>query len=585
VCGDRRPWQGRDEDAIVSATITARSIASRVLMLVGLAITVLVATAAPALAHAALIGSDPADGAVLDSAPSLVVLRFSEPVTVPPGGIRAFDEDLRRIDLPTAPSTDASTEVLVPLTDDLAEGGYVVVWRVVSADSHPVGGVVRFAVGDAAGIDDAVVAELVGDDRDGIGVVGGLVRAVTTAATLLAFGALAATAFGVPRTIAGRFALRAAAVATIASLAAVGVQAAAVTGMGWRAALDGEVISSVMASSFGQATLLRTIWLVALVVLLRWRAPLIVAAFAAAVATGSFALDGHQRSIEPVWLLTVADVVHLLAAGVWAGGLVLLATMLHRTSASSSSLSPSVVAGIRRFSTIALVALGVVALTGVVMSQVLVASPRGIATTYGWTLVGKLVTVLIVVGVAAWNRWRLLPRLEFRQPSTADAPSHGMPDEAGGVDRTVPRQLTVLTRIEAGLLGVVVLISGFLVALPPPVQDLGDEMVVASVEVTTDVELEIVIDPSAVGLNTIHFSAFDVLGMPTDVVDDVVIELTFVDQGIGPLRIEPFFAGTGHWIATTDVLAFPGTWQAEIIVGLDRFTEIRETITFDVRRR
>jgi hypothetical protein len=57
-----------------------------------------------------------------------------------------------------------------------------------------------------------------------------------------------------------------------------------------------------------------------------------------------------------------------------------------------------------------------------------------------------------------------------------------------------------------------------------------------------------------------------------------------VPEEIGPLRIEPFFAGTGHWTTNTEALAFDGEWRIEVIAGLDRFTEERAEITVFVNR-
>lgn len=558
----------------------ARLVASGIaIMSVAVPVVVtLVATTVPAAAHAVLLSSTPADGAELERAPSMVVLSFNEPVTVPPDGVRVYDGQLERVDLPVAAS-DATAEVLVPLRQDLDAEGYVVVWRVVSADSHPVAGVVRFTIGDAAALDDDTVAELFGGaGSTATGVLGPLARAATTIATLMAFGAMVATGFGVARSVASRFAMRSATVGIVASLAAVGVQAAAVTGRGWRA-LEPQTVSAVMTSGFGQATTLRVIWLAALLILLRWRAPTAVAVLAAGVAAGSFALDGHQRSVDPTWLLMSADVVHVLAVGVWMGGLVMLVSLLTR---SHDGMDRRTVAAVRRFSTVALGTVAVVAVSGGVMGWVLVGHGGGIATPYGWTLVAKVAIVVIVVGIAGWNRWRLLPDLE-RLVDEPEPPAGAVSPTRAGPDPTVPRQLTVMMRIEVGLLALVLVLSGFLVSTPPPVQSETGGLVVAAVSIDATTDVELVIEPASVGLNTVHLYAFDQLGMPTDAIDDVALEFTYVPEGIGPLRIDPFFAGTGHWITNTDILAFQGTWQVELIFGLDRFTEVRRTVTFEVR--
>lgn len=536
------------------------------------AVAVLVAMAQPAAAHAALIGSQPADGVNLDQAPSLVVLTFSEPVTVPPGAIRVYDGQLDRVDLPVAPSDEASREIVVPLRQDLGDDGYAIVWRVVSADSHPVAGVIRFAVGDGSMVADDLVGELARDAGGSVAnILGSLTRATISMALLVAFGAVAATGFGVARKLAARVAQRAAMVAIAASVLAVGFQAAAVTGQGWQA-LQTDIVASVMASSFGQSTWLRVIWLVALMVMVRWRAPMPIAVLAAAVAAGSLALDGHQRIGDPVWLLTSVDVVHILAAGVWVGGLVTVAAILGRDRAR---IDATVANGVSLFSTVALTSVGLVAVSGGVMARILVGSPAGMTSPYGWTLVAKVAVVVIVVGIAAWNRWKLVPGLR----TLVDAGEDG----SGGADPTVPRQMAILMRYEVALLAVVLVITGFLVATPPPADSDESRWFATTVVVDGIAELDVVVEPARVGLNTVHVYALDAAGMPTDTIDDVAFEFTYVPEAIGPLRVEPYFAGTGHWIANTDIFAFRGTWQLELIVGVDRFTESRYLITFDVR--
>lgn len=103
-----------------------------------------VLTAAPALAHAALIGSDPTDGAQLDAPPARVTLTFNqdiEPrfaaVTVSgPDGTVYADGDVR-IEGPTA------SVAVKPLG---AAARYVVAYRVISADGHPISGQLTFTL-------------------------------------------------------------------------------------------------------------------------------------------------------------------------------------------------------------------------------------------------------------------------------------------------------------------------------------------------------------------------------------------------------------------------------------------------------
>ncbi|HET6520923.1 MAG TPA: copper resistance CopC family protein, partial [Geminicoccaceae bacterium] len=115
-----------------------------------LAIIVLVAAppvcggGAAALAHAVVVETVPADGAVLDAPPGTVVIRFSEPVT--PIAVRVLDGAGRAMTAPEA-ATARDREVRIALPPDLPRGSYIASYRVTSLDSHPIGGSIVFAVG------------------------------------------------------------------------------------------------------------------------------------------------------------------------------------------------------------------------------------------------------------------------------------------------------------------------------------------------------------------------------------------------------------------------------------------------------
>jgi copper resistance protein C len=97
---------------------------------------------APARAHDVLIDTDPADGAVLATAPTQVKLTFAQQalrigtrlrVTGPGGAV-----------VSGRPVQVVGSYVTQPLDPGLTPGGYTVVWRVTSADGHPVSGTFTF---------------------------------------------------------------------------------------------------------------------------------------------------------------------------------------------------------------------------------------------------------------------------------------------------------------------------------------------------------------------------------------------------------------------------------------------------------
>lgn len=107
----------------------------------------LIGGAQAASAHSALVGSDPADGASTATGPATVALTFNEAVqpgfttvtVVGPGGNQ----------WQAGPPTEDGSVVTVPVRPLGPAGEYTVGYRVLSADSHPVQGAVRFTLTEA----------------------------------------------------------------------------------------------------------------------------------------------------------------------------------------------------------------------------------------------------------------------------------------------------------------------------------------------------------------------------------------------------------------------------------------------------
>ena len=99
---------------------------------------------APASAHASLVSTDPAEGAVVPEAPDVVTFTFSEPVSLAGDSIQAYDAAGEPVEVDASARDEVVT---ADLPDDLADGTYVVAWRVVSSDGHPIAGSLTFHVG------------------------------------------------------------------------------------------------------------------------------------------------------------------------------------------------------------------------------------------------------------------------------------------------------------------------------------------------------------------------------------------------------------------------------------------------------
>jgi putative copper resistance protein D len=169
---------------------------------------------------------------------------------------------------------------------------------------------------------------------------------------------------------------------------------------------------------------------------------------------GSLAWSGHASGTPGIGgdVHITADALHLVAAGAWIGGLVPFALLL---AATRCAADPSVASVAReatlRFSTLGVLAVGIIVATGLVNTYVLAGSVLAlIATDYGHLLLVKIGLFLAIVGIAAFNRLRLTPRL-LSAHASADA----------------QRQLQRNSLIEAALGVLVLVIVGALGTLPP----------------------------------------------------------------------------------------------------------------------
>lgn len=566
-----------------------------------LALLWLVALALPASAHAVLVESLPADRTAVDTVPETVVLRFNEPVHAPADGIRVFDASATRVDDGPSP-TAATSEVAVALPADLPDGGYVVVYRVISDDSHPVAGTFTFTVGEGDPVDEAVIADLFGGAGQAwTGTVGPILRGLSYIGVLLAAGAVAFSAWvaGAPRErrVATTWVIRGAVLGAVASLLAVPVQAVAVTGRDLVGVFGpgGGLGETLVASSFGHSTLVRLVALAALAVaaLRLGDAPAggtrvhLAALATGTLATASYLLDGHQRAVQPTWLLTGADLVHLLGAAIWLGGLVLLFLTVRSRRLDDDPVGAAGL--VSRFSRLAFWSVIALAVAGSAMSVVLVRAPRALVTTgYGWTLLAKVALVGIVLLAAAYNRWRLEPAIAARL-----APAGGSVDVGSSdTDRREARsrrawgQLRTTLAVEVVGVLVVALLTGFLVSQRPAAEAAGiTGMFQTTVSLTEEYDVDLVVDPNEVGLNAVHVYVLDQAGQPVDDVEELRFELTYVPQQIGPIEVEPFLVGPGHWTANIEDLRFPGEWEVRVVAGIDRFTQADVTIPVVVNRR
>jgi copper resistance protein D len=204
--------------------------------------------------------------------------------------------------------------------------------------------------------------------------------------------------------------------------------------------LQAEILKIVwMQTQFGSVAKIRLVFMSAAVVLACFqKSSFPVRRFAACVQTlaagcllGSLAWAGHGQE-DSRWHL-LADVMHLLAAGVWPAGLLPLLLLLRTARRIARPQDwPSMALLVSRFSAISVITVVVLSLTGTVNALYLVGTFSNlIETPYGRWLLAKMIFFCLALAIAAVNLLRLTPRLhaerlapEKAMTSTSQLQSH-----------------------------------------------------------------------------------------------------------------------------------------------------------------
>ena len=214
------------------------------------------------------------------------------------------------------------------------------------------------------------------------------------------------------------------AVSIVSGVAWLLVLAAKISGSSLREVIsDGAARTFLTQTQFGHDWEVRFVLAVLLAVaLLRFRstdgwhsAEGFLAAALAMGFLGSLAWSGHGGATPGLrgGVHVTADAFHLIAAGAWIGGVFPLALLLSSAEKMTGAVGINIARDAAlRFSTLGIVAVGTLVITGVVNTWVLVGSISAlIEFQYGRMLLLKIAIFLVLLVVAAVNRTRLTPRL------------------------------------------------------------------------------------------------------------------------------------------------------------------------------
>ncbi|MEU2148701.1 MULTISPECIES: copper resistance CopC/CopD family protein [Streptomyces albovinaceus subgroup] len=594
--------------------------------LVSLVFGLLLAGAGPASAHAALTGSDPADGAVVDTAPKEVTLSFSEAIAVGDDSIRVLDPSGKRADTEAEPkdlSEGSTVRYGVALHSGLPDGTYTVAWQAISADSHPISGAFTFSIGAPSDTTVALPSQEAGGGPVGVvydiaryAAYGGFVLLVGGSAFVLVCWRGGATALPMQRLV-----VRGWLTLTAATLVMLLLRNP-YTGSGKFAdAFDLAGLQSVLDTKPGAALVSRLLLLGAAALFIavlfgtyarredeREKKDLTfgLAVGGGVVATGiaaTWAMSEHASTGIQANIAMPVDVLHLLAVAAWLGGLASLLVALYRTPDIGS-------AAVRRFSTVAFSSVVVLAATGIYQSWRQVGSWSALTgTRYGQLLILKVALIAVLLAVAWFSR-RWTGRLTDSAVASDDAAEEEpeSPSESVSADperaAQLARQRAALTatkkkRIrdadpqrsglrrsvlaEAAVAVVLLAVTTMLTSTEPgrtEEEAAGGTPSASAPAAGGPVNLKmpfdtggqngkgtvrIDIEPGRTGSNDLHVWIDGSDGKPMDV-PELKLALTLESKDIGPLPVVPDRLAEGHWSASAVQIPMAGDWKIDVTV-------------------
>lgn len=513
-----------------------------------LAALVMVGSAAGvADAHATYLRSNPAADARLVRAPTEVRVTFSEPPDPRTSELAVFDAAGRRVDRGVTSLSDEENGLVVALTE-IRDGGYTVAWTVLSTvDGHTTRGSFAFAVGDAP----LPAPPDVGPAYEPP-------RALEIAGRVASFAGMVLLVGGALFVLVARRHPSAAEVQREQLVLALGGGLLVAGAVALLLEQGGQAPPRLTATFSLRG--LGGVAVLGAAAALPPRQLRLTALGAGLAGALSATLVSHAAASGDL-TQTVLDLVHVIAASAWAGGVVTMVTVLMPSARALDAMELGRI--VMRFSTLALVAVAVLVSTGLVQSfQRLVLLEDLWETPYGLALLAKIVLLIVALALGALNLIVWGPRLRARAAVT-----------------TSRRGLALGTAGESALFAAIIVATSLLTALVPPAQPSG-----AAYDETRHVaglRLQLLLASTGPGQNRYVLRVQNGIAPVTDA-QRVAFRFTMIEHDMGENELVAEQRAPGEYVATGSATPMFGTWRIETLVRLRGKPDARTTFEVPV---
>jgi copper transport protein len=505
--------------------------------------------ASVASAHASLVSTEPSDGSIVAQAPQTVQLRFNEPVM--PAVIGLIDAAGKTRDDVTVRAVDETIVIALPAS--LPQGTQVVSYRVISQDGHPVAGSLVFSIGAPTGAAPA---------KTGANAVAGLIWLARIGVYLGLFAGVGGAFFvaWIGKARAGSQPIAAAfGIGVLGVVASLGLQGLDVLGLPLGGLATAAPWQAAAATSLGPSLLTAVAAMAAGLVALRSTSGSVARGVSALAMAGvglALALSGHAATAPPQWLTRPTVFLHGVGVAFWAGALVPLVALARRRTEGLLVI-------VNRFSRGAMPVVGGLALTGFALAVIQLESFGALVETkYGIILSIKLALVVVLLGLAALNRFRLTP---------------SDPLDTRSLVRSILLECAVV-------LAILAVVAGWRFT-PPPRALAAAAATPLAIHIHTDNAMfRVLISPGSVGTDSFVLQLMQGDASPLQAKEAVLI-LSLPERGIEPLERKATLGADGYWHVTDVPLPYPGRWHVRVEALVTDFEKIALDDDFDVPAR
>ncbi|MGF7048988.1 copper transport protein [Paenibacillus sp. DS2015] len=527
----------------------------------------------PTYAHAFLQQSNPSENEVLTESPAQVTLQFNEPIQPAFHSIQVINPAGDRVDQDnTHVAKDRPSVLEVSVNPDLADGIYMIAWKAISGDGHPIEGTFPFQMGNSGG-EAGPTTPITSSDFPRLDLI--VIRWLLYLSMSFFIGIVCFYLFMYPANPKGnfllpqrsRFLLWTSYIGIALSLLlSLPLQTTIDARIGWS-----QVWSTVWLGEMIQHTSFGTVWIVQLLLIILMCGALVAvnrnqlssrfrknSTFVALVLGFGILLSkafiGHAPTTDHQTLSILMDFIHLAAVSIWLGSLLALAAILPG-EASLPTYRPDrkkvYFAVIRNFSRWGTILVLLLVISGIYASLQYIPTVYALFhTLYGQVLLMKSGLLLMMIGFAAFNLFR---------------------------GKQMNKQLNRSIWIELSIGIIALVLSAVLSNLPTGMASPGP--VQQSYKLDNGYRISLEISPNVTGNNLFEVNIHNAAGQEFTEIQQIRLTLTSLDMDMGKYEIIiPNNASTPF--RKEDLISMAGRWNAQVHVLTNSLESWDATFTF-----